>query len=195
MIKGFSDTKVEKLKEIAEKLVNVSAFKSGKVLHGEMYPPCTRRPSLVNAERSPPPRTDHRQANLFKVTTGSPELDKMLGGGIETGSVTEFHGEVCRPGRHAPAHAASACASTTNRPTGQPYSPAVRSGAPARASSASRWRSRRSCPVCARPTTRPALAPLVSLEPQACVCAQRRWAAARGARSFSTPKAHSDPSA
>ena len=28
---------------------------------------------------------DQRTANLFRITTGSPELDKMLGGGIETG--------------------------------------------------------------------------------------------------------------
>ena len=63
MIKGFSDTKVEKLKEIAEKLVNVSAFKSGKVLHGEMYPPVPdARPS------STPSAPRRRRAQ----TTGRP---------------------------------------------------------------------------------------------------------------------------
>lgn len=29
----------------------------------------------------------------FQLTTGSKELDKLLGGGIETGSITEIFGE------------------------------------------------------------------------------------------------------
>ena len=30
---------------------------------------------------------------VFQLTTGSKELDKLLGGGIETGSITEMFGE------------------------------------------------------------------------------------------------------
>jgi DNA repair protein RadA len=35
---------------------------------------------------------EHRK-NIAKITTGSQELDDLLGGGIETGSVSEFFGE------------------------------------------------------------------------------------------------------
>jgi DNA repair protein RAD51 len=34
-----------------------------------------------------------KRAELVQVTTGSKELDKLLGGGIETGSITEIFGE------------------------------------------------------------------------------------------------------
>jgi DNA repair protein RAD51 len=34
-----------------------------------------------------------RRAELISITTGSRELDKLLGGGIETGSITEMFGE------------------------------------------------------------------------------------------------------
>ncbi|KAF9114365.1 recombinase rad51, partial [Mortierella sp. 14UC] len=34
-----------------------------------------------------------RRSQLLKITTGSGELDKLLGGGIETGSITEIFGE------------------------------------------------------------------------------------------------------
>ena len=34
-----------------------------------------------------------KRAELILLTTGSKELDKLLGGGIETGSITEIFGE------------------------------------------------------------------------------------------------------
>lgn len=34
-----------------------------------------------------------RRSGMLKLTTGSGELDKLLGGGIETGSITELFGE------------------------------------------------------------------------------------------------------
>ncbi|KAG0378901.1 MAG: putative DNA repair protein RAD51 [Linnemannia gamsii] len=34
-----------------------------------------------------------RRSGMLKITTGSGELDKLLGGGIETGSITELFGE------------------------------------------------------------------------------------------------------
>lgn len=36
--------------------------------------------------------TFHR-AEIIQLTTGSKELDRLLGGGIETGSITEIFGE------------------------------------------------------------------------------------------------------
>ena len=35
----------------------------------------------------------HRRSELINITTGSKTLDTLLGGGIETGSITEFAGE------------------------------------------------------------------------------------------------------
>jgi RecA/RadA recombinase len=35
---------------------------------------------------------NHRE-QVIKITTGSKNMDAILGGGIETGSITEFYGE------------------------------------------------------------------------------------------------------
>jgi DNA repair protein RAD51 len=35
---------------------------------------------------------DNRE-HVIKITTGSKNMDAILGGGIETGSITEFYGE------------------------------------------------------------------------------------------------------
>ena len=64
---GISDAKLEKLLEAARKMVGCG-FVSGLE-------------ALV------------RQKARIKITTGSSELDKLLGGGLETGTVTEFFGE------------------------------------------------------------------------------------------------------
>jgi DNA repair protein RadA len=45
---------------------------------------------------------EHRK-NIARITTGSQELDDLLGGGLETGSVTEFFGEF-RTGKTQIAH-------------------------------------------------------------------------------------------
>ena len=34
-----------------------------------------------------------KRSQVIKLTTGSKELDRLLGGGIETGSITEVFGE------------------------------------------------------------------------------------------------------
>ena len=64
-IKGLSEAKCEKIYEAGEKIAPISAWQSGKFL------------------------LEHRQANLFRLTTGCADFDKMLGGGIETKSMTE----------------------------------------------------------------------------------------------------------
>ena len=69
-IKGISESKAEKLKQAAKGLL------SSKM-------------SFVTAENL----YDKRQKVIKKITTGSDKLDKLLGGGIETGSITEFYGE------------------------------------------------------------------------------------------------------
>jgi len=66
-IKGISEAKADKLLQEASKIV-MMGFKSATEIH-------------------------QMRANIVYVTTGSKELDKLLGGGIETGSITEIFGE------------------------------------------------------------------------------------------------------
>ncbi|KAM8889879.1 meiotic recombination protein DMC1/LIM15 homolog isoform 2-T2 [Synchiropus picturatus] len=66
-VKGMSEAKVEKIKEAAGKLLNIGF------------------------------QTAHeysiRRKQVFHITTGSQEFDKLLGGGIESMSITEAFGE------------------------------------------------------------------------------------------------------
>ena len=66
-VKGISEAKVTKLKEIAKQLVPMEFKTAADAL-------------------------EDRKA-LVTLTTGSLELDKLLEGGIETGSITELFGE------------------------------------------------------------------------------------------------------
>ena len=57
-------------------------------------PPARAGPASRPSPARPPERTPHRQrSNIIRVTTGSKELDTLLQGGIETGCITEAHGE------------------------------------------------------------------------------------------------------
>lgn len=67
LIKGLSEAKVEKIIEAASKLVPMG-FTSASQLH---------------AQRS----------EIIQISSGSRELDKILEGGVETGSITELYGE------------------------------------------------------------------------------------------------------
>lgn len=66
-IKGLSDAKIEKIKEAAGKLVH-DGFVTGMEL-------------------------DSKRKNIFKISTGSKEFDKLLGGGVVSTSITEAFGE------------------------------------------------------------------------------------------------------
>ncbi len=66
-IKGISETKADKLQNEAAKLVPMG-FTTATEFH-------------------------QRRSEIIQLTTGSKELDKLLGGGIETGSITEIFGE------------------------------------------------------------------------------------------------------
>lgn len=67
LIKGISDAKADKLLAEASKFVPMG-FTTATEYH-------------------------HRRSELITITTGSKQLDTLLGGGIETGSVTEVFGE------------------------------------------------------------------------------------------------------
>ncbi|XP_014279298.1 meiotic recombination protein DMC1/LIM15 homolog [Halyomorpha halys] len=66
-IKGFSEAKVDKIKEACLKICSVNFMTALQV--------CDQR------------------KHVFKISTGSSELDKLLGGGIESMSITEVFGE------------------------------------------------------------------------------------------------------
>lgn len=68
-IKGLTDAKVDKIKEAARKLdCRGPAFKTGL-------------------------EARERRKLVKKITTGASSLDRILGGGVETGSITELFGE------------------------------------------------------------------------------------------------------
>lgn len=66
-VKGISEMKCDKIKKEAEKLVQMS-FTTATEFHA-------------------------RRAEIIQLSTGSTELDKLLQGGVETGSITELFGE------------------------------------------------------------------------------------------------------
>lgn len=67
LIKGISEAKADKIQAEAAKLVPMG-FTTATEFH-------------------------QRRSEIIQLTTGSKELDKLLGGGIETGSITEMFGE------------------------------------------------------------------------------------------------------
>ncbi len=78
-IKGLTEARVEKIREAAKKLdCRGTAFKTGL-------------------------EVKEKRRNIVHVTTGSAALDKILGGGIETASITELFGEF-RTGKTQLAH-------------------------------------------------------------------------------------------
>lgn len=66
-IKGLSEDKIKKIQEATMKLVDMG-FTTAAII------------------------SEHRKT-MTKLSTGSAELDKVLGGGIETGAITELFGE------------------------------------------------------------------------------------------------------
>ena len=66
-VKGLSDTKVDKILEAANKLVQLGFQTASSFFE--------------------------KRQGVLKLTTGSKSLDELLGGGIETGSITEIFGE------------------------------------------------------------------------------------------------------
>lgn len=67
LIKGISEAKADKIQNEAAKLVPMG-FTTATEFH-------------------------QRRSEIIQLSTGSKELDKLLGGGIETGSITEMFGE------------------------------------------------------------------------------------------------------
>lgn len=86
-IKGLSEAKVEKLLAEAAKIGKLR-FKICKQSKSYFLMISTVQMGIVSATEM-----HAKRAELISITTGSRELDKLLGGGIETGSITEIFGE------------------------------------------------------------------------------------------------------
>jgi meiotic recombination protein DMC1 len=71
-IKGLSEAKVDKIREALIKLYGASGEGSGLI---------TALQASINRQ------------SVFRITTGSKELDRILGGGVESMSITEAFGE------------------------------------------------------------------------------------------------------
>ena len=76
-VKGINEAKIEKILDVVKKIEN-HGFMSGN-------------------------EVAIKRKNVVKITTGSPLLDDLLGGGIETMSITEAFGEF-RTGKTQLAH-------------------------------------------------------------------------------------------
>ena len=106
-IKGISDNKVEKILESAFKMLGTMGFTTATEVRAphrasprRASPPCRAcaRPhradtSSRNVACAPPSQIAQQRQDLCVITTGSAELDTLLKGGIETGSITEMFGE------------------------------------------------------------------------------------------------------
>ncbi|KAF9515570.1 hypothetical protein BS47DRAFT_767828 [Hydnum rufescens UP504] len=84
-IKGISETKAEKILTEALKIIPLG-FSSATEVH-------------------------NRRTELVKISTGSKNLDNLLGGGVETGSITELFGEF-RTGKSQICHTLSTSCQT-----------------------------------------------------------------------------------
>ena len=98
-VKGFSDAKVEKIADAAIKLCPRSRIDFTSAAEVKIM----------------------RQERVKSITTGSKELDAVLGGGVETGSITMVYGEN-RCGKSQMCVRAHACP----RPPPQPIARAQR---------------------------------------------------------------------
>merc|ERR1711990_1147526 len=67
-IKNLGEAKVEKLIKLSDKILGGTKFETARTFHV-------------------------RRQDVVRITTGSSNLDKLLEGGIETGSITELFGE------------------------------------------------------------------------------------------------------
>ncbi|KAK5947165.1 RecA recombinase Rhp51 [Knufia obscura] len=72
-------------KRMLEQIKGISEAKAGKLLNEAMR--------LVPMGFTTATEMHARRSELISITTGSKQLDTLLGGGIETGSITEIFGE------------------------------------------------------------------------------------------------------
>lgn len=89
-IKGISDAKADKLLNEGA-LPCASALRASRTLLTSRVPRAASK--LVPMGFTTATEYHKQRSEIIHLTTGSKELDKLLGGGIETGSITEMFGE------------------------------------------------------------------------------------------------------
>ncbi len=97
-IKGLSEAKVDKIKEALVKMMSSSTETSGGGFITALQASLNRR-------------------SVFKLSSGSVELDRLLGGGIESMSITEAFGEF-RTGKTQLSHTLAVTTQMPNAATG-----------------------------------------------------------------------------
>ncbi|EOD12221.1 Rad51 DNA recombinase [Emiliania huxleyi CCMP1516] len=98
-IKGISDQKVDKLLAAAHKMVDMG-FSSATEIYQQRQETLhlttgskARRPRCSPSPPAPPPSALPRRRLVASSPVASQDLDDLLRGGIETGSITEIFGE------------------------------------------------------------------------------------------------------
>ncbi|KAI9322370.1 Rad51-domain-containing protein [Dichotomocladium elegans] len=97
---GISLGDIKKLKEMGYNTIESIAYTSRKTLvaikglsEGKVDKICKEVAGMVDLGFTTAMEVQQRQNELIRITTGSKDLDKALGGGIETGSIAELFGE------------------------------------------------------------------------------------------------------
>src|SRR3989344_733768 len=96
---GVGAATAEKLKEAGyDTLLAIAVASPGEIVEASGVGESVAR-KIINAAREKMEmgfesgnELLERASNIERITTGSKELDRLLGGGIETGTITEFHG-------------------------------------------------------------------------------------------------------
>ncbi len=79
-VKGLSEAKVDKIKEVAAKIQVDCLIR----MHNLLFQEC----GFVSATEY-----SSRRSQVFKISTGCEEFDRLLGGGVNSMSITEVFGE------------------------------------------------------------------------------------------------------
>ncbi|KAI9009011.1 putative meiotic recombination-related protein, partial [Phycomyces nitens] len=90
-IKGLSEAKVDKIKDAAQKVEAVSILLN-------MY---IKVAGFISATE-----VSHQRQKIYRISTGSKQFDSLIGGGVQTMSITEVFGEY-RTGKTQLAHTLS----------------------------------------------------------------------------------------
>lgn len=85
-IKGFSDAKVDKIKEAVKKCLVSIPMSNCRGLAIDFSKP-NPTPFITGIE------VLNKRKRVIKISTGSKQLDKILGGGFESQSISEVYGE------------------------------------------------------------------------------------------------------
>ena len=90
-IKGISDTKADKILSEGSLSINYRYLATSNSRYHDLF--LTLASKLVDMGFTSASELHLRRSEIITITTGSKALDTLLGGGIETGSITEIFGE------------------------------------------------------------------------------------------------------